>query len=198
MEITECWLFGVGDANGNRRHLKSGGADGWCFVGTERVHHPGHEGQDQAWPQGVLEEIEDVEKADLRGVAQPVQGAQQPHGQHKAGYLLAMSQVCPPYLGIAGRVQGDAQTQGSPRVAAQGGKGPAIHVHPLRPLTPLGGQADGPMGRRVFARKDSPQSMRTMLLWGLPPCSAVTPGESVFVKRNVSPFSYSKPGTYQG
>ena len=49
------------------------------------MYQPGYEGQDQAWPEGVLEEIEDVEKADLRRVAQPVQGAQQPHGQHKAG-----------------------------------------------------------------------------------------------------------------
>lgn len=107
-------LGGGGGASGNRRHLKSGRADGWYFLGTERVHHPGHKGQDEAWPEGVLEEIEDIEKADLRWVAQPVQGAQQPHGQHKTDYLLAMSQVCSPYLGIAGRVQGNAQAQGSP------------------------------------------------------------------------------------
>lgn len=68
---------------GCRRHLESGRADGRCFLGTEHVHQPGYKGQDQAWPEGILEEIEDVEKADLRGVAQPVQGAQQPHGQHK-------------------------------------------------------------------------------------------------------------------
>lgn len=34
-----------------------GGAS-WAL---ECVYQPGYEGQDQAWPEGVLEEIEDVE-----------------------------------------------------------------------------------------------------------------------------------------
>lgn len=83
MEGTERWL--CERESGHRRPPESGRADGWCFLGTECVYHPGHEGQDQAWPEGVLEEIEDVEKADLRRVAQPVQGPQQPHGQYEAG-----------------------------------------------------------------------------------------------------------------
>lgn len=96
------------------RKLKLGRADEWCFLGTECEHYPGHEGQDQAWPEGEFEEIEDVEKADLRWVAQPIHGAQQPHGQHEAGDLLSLAQVCSPYWGIAGGVEGDAQTQDGP------------------------------------------------------------------------------------
>lgn len=80
VEVTE---HGLCEGRWVQEAPESGRADGWCFLGTEHVHQPGYEGQDQAWPEGVLEEIEDVEKADLRGVAQPVQGAQQPHGQHK-------------------------------------------------------------------------------------------------------------------
>lgn len=89
------------DKEGTR---ESGRVDGVGIMGTEHVHSPGYKGQDQEGPESVLKEVEDVEEAYLRRVTQPVQRAQQPHGQQKAGYLLAISQVRPPNLGIAGRV----------------------------------------------------------------------------------------------
>lgn len=75
---------------GQGRQNTSRGANGRCFLVTQCVHHPGHKGQDQARPEGILEEVEDVEEADLRWVAQPFQEDQQPHGQHKASYFLAI------------------------------------------------------------------------------------------------------------